>query len=336
MDEIDFWRLVQTLGRNPDDEAFDRLTARLAARSEADLIGFADRLASVLWALDTPAHFTAARTASDDAFLYIRCAVVAAGQKAFDRVSRNPAALGKFAGDEAELLLTVAERAYEQSTGRLWEHETPVSYETGSNTAAWGETAGPGPDASATAAPWLGLSFGSASPGGPPAAYTLLLREVVTAVASDPAWQRWWAEADVPLCELSLVLDGTGHTAPETTVKRGRKRIRVQVVRNPGPFPAAEPAALLAIATDEIRELLELAREHVGLGLLPPLPAPPLPVDLPAERFEPDAGLEIPPELPDELLERAIREGGLGPQDIIEYFRDHPNAEGAARWLNGH
>ena len=40
----------------------------------------------------TPAHFAAAQTASSDVFLYVRCVVVAAGRKAYDRVLRKPAA----------------------------------------------------------------------------------------------------------------------------------------------------------------------------------------------------------------------------------------------------
>jgi Protein of unknown function (DUF4240) len=264
---------VKTLGRDAGGEDFDRLTARLATRPEVGITGFADRLALVLWALDTPAHFAAARTASDDVFLYIRCAVVTAGRKAYERVLRRPTALTKFADEEAELLLTVAEQAYDQATGLPWEHDTPVSYETGSNTAAWGEAeAVPVPAGSSAPQTWLELSFGSGSPGGPPDAYVLFLHEVVEAVAVDPAWQRWWAAAGVPTCELSLLLDGTGYVPPEATVKRGRKRIQVHLSRDPGPFPADDPAALLARATDEIRDLLDLARERVGLGSLPRSP----------------------------------------------------------------
>ncbi len=330
IDEEEFWLLVKTLGRYPDDEDFDRLTARLAARPEADITGFADRLALALWALDTPAHLAAARTTSDDVFLYVRCAVVAAGRKTYDRVLRKPAALGKFADEEAELLLTVAEDAFEQATGMLWEHDTPVSYETGSNTAAWGD-AEPVPVGSGEPQPWLELLFGS-GPGGPPPAYGLFLHQVVEAVTADPAWQRWWAPAGVPSCELSLLLDGTGHAAPEATVKTGRKRIRVHVTRDPGPFPAGDPAALLARATGEIRDLLDLARDRVGLGPLPPLPVLPLPTDLAAEFFQPDLDHEPVPMIPTELFERMMRGESLGPQDIIDYVRAHPDAEGAAAW----
>lgn len=330
IDEEEFWLLVKTLGRYSGDEDFDRLTARLASRPEADITGFADRLAMVLWRLDTPAHFAAARTASDDVFLYVRCAVVAAGRSAYDRVLRKPAALEKFADEEAELLLTVAEHAFEQATGMLWEHDTAVSYETGSNTAAWGG-AEPVPVGSSEPQTWLELSFGS-GPAGPPRTYALFLHKVVEAVTADPAWRRWWAPAGVPSCELSLLLDGTGHASPEATVKTGRKRIRVHVTRDPGPFPTDDPAGLLARATDQIHDLLNLARERLGLGPLPPLPTLPLPSDLAAELFQPDLDQEPPPMIPAELLERMMRGESLGPQAFIDHFRAHPDAEGAVVW----
>ncbi|WP_250005742.1 DUF4240 domain-containing protein [Actinoplanes sp. M2I2] len=332
LSENEFWRLVATPGRRADDGYFDRLTAALAERPEADITGFADRLAAALWALDTPAHFAAVGSVGDDSFLYIRCVVVTAGRKAYERVLGKPAALRGYAGDEAELLLTVAERAYEQATGLLWEHETPVSYETGSNTAAWGE---PAPESEhdpvAVTPSWLELEFGSSGPDGPPHAYVVLLHAVVDAVAADDAWRQWWEPAGVPVCELSLLLDPD--SAPEATVKRGRKRIRVQVARDPGPFSAIARDALPARAAGEIRDLLGLARERLGLGPMPPLESPPMPADLPAESFEPDPGPVFVPGLPDELLQAAMRDGGLSPDQVVAYFRAHPDADGADIWL---
>ncbi|MEU8819020.1 DUF4240 domain-containing protein [Actinoplanes sp. NPDC048796] len=113
--------------------------ARLAERPEVDITGFEDRLAALLWALDTPAHFAAARPIGGDGFLHVRCAVVAAGRKAYERVARTPSALSGFVDGEAEVLLTVCRQAYERATGLLWEHESPLSYETGSNVAAGGD-----------------------------------------------------------------------------------------------------------------------------------------------------------------------------------------------------
>jgi hypothetical protein len=323
--EDEFWLLVKTLGRDADDDDFDRLVARLASRPVADITGFADRLATALWALDTPAHHAAAHTASGDVFLYIRCAVVAAGRRAYDRVLRKPATLRKFADNEAELLLTVAEQAYEQATGSLWEHETPVSYETGSNTAAWGhDSATPPAVQPAEAAGWLELALGTGVQG-VPQAYAILLHGAVEAVAADPAWERWWEPTGVPACELSLLLDGADSSPPEATVKKGRKRVQVHITRDPGPFRFDDPQALLTRATDDLRDLLDLARERLGLGSLPPLPALAVPADMPAELFRPDPGpLSM---LPAELVERLVHGEVLDPEDIVEHLRRHHDAE---------
>ncbi|WP_246613011.1 DUF4240 domain-containing protein [Paractinoplanes bogorensis] len=322
MDEDVFWPLAGGLGRHPDDDAFERLTDLLAGRSEADITGFADRLADVLWALDTPAHFQACETVSDDVFLYVRCAVVGAGRKAYERVLSRPGGIGEFADEEAELLLTVAEQAYERKTGRLWEHETPVSYEAGSNTGAWGDAA---PDSDDWSPPWLDLMLGSTGPA-PVHGYEYCLGEAAGAVIADPAWQKWWATSGVDRCELLLLLDSSGEQLPSTAVKRGRKRLRIDVVRVPGPLPD-DPDALMALAVDEIRELMSLA----DLGPVPPLTTPAVDTERLAIAA---AGPVVVPELPAELMEQAMRTGGLGPFDVFDYFRAHPDAPGADVWLN--
>jgi len=140
MDQDAFWALIGMLGRDPDDDDFARLTDLLATRSAEDITGFADELARALYALDTPAHFAAVRPfiIGDDSFLSVRCAAVAAGRTAYEKVARRPKGLERFADRDAEPLLMVAPEAFERATGMLWEHETPVSYEMGSNTGAWG------------------------------------------------------------------------------------------------------------------------------------------------------------------------------------------------------
>jgi hypothetical protein len=324
--EDEFWQLVNTLGRDADDDDFDRLVARLASRPQADISGFADRLAAALWALDTPAHHAAAQTASADVFLYVRCAVVAAGRRTYDRVLRKPVMLRKFGDEEAELLLTVAAQAYEQATGLLWEHETPVSYETGSNTAAWGHNSATLPAAQSTkAAGWLELTLGTGMQDSPPQAYAVLLNGAADAVAADLAWQRWWEPVGVRACQLSLLLDAADFSPAEATVKKGRKRVQVHVTRDPGLFPFDDPQALLTRATDDLRDLLDLTRERLGLGSLPPLPGLAVPADIPAELFRPDPGpLSM---LPAELVERLMHGEVLDPEDVVEHLRRHHAAE---------
>ncbi|MER5458664.1 DUF4240 domain-containing protein [Micromonospora sp. NPDC002389] len=136
MEREEFWRLVESMGPQPDDDGFDRLTAELATLSVPDIQAFEDHLAALLHGLDTHAHARAAR-ARGDWFLYVRCAVVVSGRAAYEEVLADPHKLRRFARREAEPLLFVASHAYERSTGLPWRHESPVSYESGSNLTGW-------------------------------------------------------------------------------------------------------------------------------------------------------------------------------------------------------
>ena len=217
MTDVDaFWALIATLGRDPDDDDFGRLIDRLAAHPPQEIIAFADRLAVALHALDTPGHFAAVRSAGDDWFLYVRCAAVAAGQKAYAKVLEEPAGLGRFADREAELLLAVAPEAYERATGMLWEHETPVSYGDGGGGSSAAEQQ--------TSTSWLTFHHGWGVPGGWPFAYDISMSDVALVLGDDLAWSRWWQATGVPGCEVALFIDEPGSTA-DLRVKKGRKRI---------------------------------------------------------------------------------------------------------------
>ncbi|GAB2857424.1 hypothetical protein GCM10027200_67190 [Lentzea nigeriaca] len=66
--------------------------------------------------------------------------MVPAGEEAYRAVLADPGRFRRFTepgGPEAEFLLHVAQHAYESSTGREWEHVTPLDYETGSNADGW-------------------------------------------------------------------------------------------------------------------------------------------------------------------------------------------------------
>jgi hypothetical protein len=225
-------------------------------------------------------------------------------------------------------LLTVAPDAYERATEMLWEHETPVSYEMGSNTAAWGDNAvvvrDPMPPNT-----WFTLILGWGLPDHQPRAYDHLLVLVTAALADDPAWATWWSATGVPECVLSLLLDSSGHTAPGVTVRKGRTRIAADVVRIPPPFAGDDPAELLPRAVDEVLSILQLLRERFDLPALPPLTLPPVDPDIPRGYHEP----EPVPVLPPGLFKRLTRKGGITPETVASYYRDNPDAEGAQFWL---
>jgi hypothetical protein len=82
VEQEEFWRLIDTIDNPPDDDDFERLSEGLAASPVADIIDFEDRLAALLYALDSRAHARAAR-ARGDWFRYVRCAAVAAGRSVY-------------------------------------------------------------------------------------------------------------------------------------------------------------------------------------------------------------------------------------------------------------
>ena len=295
MEQDQFWALVQTLGSRPGDDDFERLTDQLATRGAGDIIDFEDRLAALLHALDTPAHAAAAR-ARGDWFLYVRCAAVAAGHSAYREVVAEPAKLRRFARREAELLLSVAQNAYERSTGMLWEHEAALSYESGSNTTAWGEPP-PGEVQSSPPPAWLSLHCVVHLPDGWPAAYAALFPHIGQAVIGEPAWDPWWSPAGIPECHWSLTLQADEDLGPTgITVKVGRSRVEVHSIQRPEPFTSTDPEELLPRAIAETLTLLEAVRARLGLSPLPQIPRPELPADLPR-------GIEHPMTVPRLLSE---------------------------------
>jgi hypothetical protein len=295
-----FWAIMQTLGPHPSDEDFERLTDHLATRSTPDVIGFEDRLAALLHALDTPAHAAAAR-ARGDWFLYVRCAAVAAGRDAYQQVLARPATLKRFARQEAEHLLFTAGNADERRTGMLWEHEPAISYGSGSNTAAWGESEPP-PEAPEPAAPvpWLRLRSTTFLPGGWPAAYDHLVDHVAQAITADPAWQAWWSTTGIPECHLTLIQHDNEEFGPTgATVKVGRTRIEATAAWRPAPFPGAEPEQVLPRAIDDVTRLFGAVRTQLAMAPLPPLNLAELPANLPK-------GLEHPTTAPQILAKVGV------------------------------
>jgi len=144
LDDDRFWKLIDVLGHAPSDEGVDRLVDALAARKVDVIARFSQALAEKLNQLDDPGNLCRSDGSqpiaqmSPDAFLYYRCAIVAAGRSAFERVLEHPGIdQEEWDGGAGELLLGVPERAIEEKTGREVVFVNSVSYETGSNRQAW-------------------------------------------------------------------------------------------------------------------------------------------------------------------------------------------------------
>ncbi len=283
MDEQTFWDLVGTVGRNPGADAYQRLADELSDHGAADIRDFADHLAHALYALDTPAHYRAAA----DRFLPARCAAVSAGVTAYREVLASPAGLSTYADQPGELLLRVAQRAYRTSTRATWEHVTPVSHETGSNTDAWN-------------ASWLHPLLGTTTSNGrAPQGYMIALQHVALTLDTDPAWQTWWRHSGVPECELGIVAEGRlDHLRPSADIRMVDDKVRANFTCALPTTVGGRPADLLHLATAELTGMFEVIREAIGLPAVPPVPPlPPWPDDVPDVEVTTRALPSVPREL---------------------------------------
>lgn len=148
LSDQEFWGFIRSLNGTIDQSSAAVLATRLSVETPAKIIAFAEKLAELLYAIDSleraEQHVSDQTvgedsfTMSDDLFLYARCAVVAAGTETYQRVLNDPAAMeGHWAVFDGECLLTVVPEAWEEVTGQEWDHETRVCYETGSNSDRW-------------------------------------------------------------------------------------------------------------------------------------------------------------------------------------------------------
>jgi hypothetical protein len=145
MSEKGFWSIVDLLDwKDPrrDQKVMAPATNVLASRSKREICQFEERLAYLLYRLDTKAH---AGSTSDnphdpnyisaDGFLYARCAVVASGKRFYEAVLKRPAKMPPDADFEA--LLSLATDAYESKTGNDLDYTTGCNYESFSNPKGW-------------------------------------------------------------------------------------------------------------------------------------------------------------------------------------------------------
>lgn len=142
MNEDAFWQLIEDCRpTEPEPEAellAPALTERLAQSPLSLVTGFAEQLAWALYRLDRKEY---GYNLSDDAFLYTRAAVVAAGRVVFESVLQDPAVFEPYATKLiwAESLLYSPDRAYKRITGEEWDRNTRYSYESCSNTEGWAD-----------------------------------------------------------------------------------------------------------------------------------------------------------------------------------------------------
>jgi hypothetical protein len=147
MDAAAFWRLIgkvdlTALREGDEEEAVEPVVDALANCSEADIFAFDDILSQFLHDIDGRAYADESGDSakSADGFLYARCFVVAMGKKHYETVKADPTKMPKSLHDWCESLLGVAPQAWSIVTDNEeedWDHQPPVSRETGSNAAKW-------------------------------------------------------------------------------------------------------------------------------------------------------------------------------------------------------
>ena len=147
LDEGQFWEIIGLFDwreEGDDDAVMEPVARRLASMKVAEIRAFEERLARLLYRLDTKEHAKhigegsyedGAEYFSVDSFLYARCLVVAKGRAFYEAVLANPSAMPN--DSEFEALLYLSGLAYERRTGREFEYDHAVSYETFANTEGW-------------------------------------------------------------------------------------------------------------------------------------------------------------------------------------------------------
>ena len=144
-----FWQLIEVIDRDAltegdDEAAVEPLVAELEQCTAGEIEQFESLLAQRLYDLDGQvyAEMAGVNGGSSDAFLYARCYVVASGRERHEAVKADPTEMPQTLDEWCEALLSVSPRAWAAVTGNgeeEWDFVPPVSYETGSNAAAWSE-----------------------------------------------------------------------------------------------------------------------------------------------------------------------------------------------------
>jgi hypothetical protein len=141
--DIQFWQIIHAFDWSKADayEVIAPAVQQLVAMPIVNCYLFADKLAEKLYQLDTRALGDAYLANEDDDFLsvddflYVRCSVVAEGNAFFETILKNPADLTE--NNSFEALLSVADAAYKEKTGKDFDYHALYNYETYSNKNGW-------------------------------------------------------------------------------------------------------------------------------------------------------------------------------------------------------
>ena len=147
MSDVEFFHFTNLLdwSKQGDDMAvLEPLIAYLAQWGDEVIFAFHDKMAELLYSLDTRAIADGVYKGSDsfsgDEFLYIRCIALVNGKPFYNAIFKGRK---KLKNDlEFEAILYVPMLAWERCHGKdmnEYPHFTKVSYETGSNVEGWKE-----------------------------------------------------------------------------------------------------------------------------------------------------------------------------------------------------
>ena len=145
MPEATFWDYIQMIDWQQKDNP-TQLLPLITALANAPIVTvyqFSDRLAFFLHQIDGPAFAKILEIKelgfSADTFLYARCLAVAKGKNFYHKLLQDPNIMP--ADNDFEALLSVAEKAYLQKTGKIYTYIPTINYESFFNQTLWGEDA---------------------------------------------------------------------------------------------------------------------------------------------------------------------------------------------------
>ncbi len=145
MSEAMFWNYIHKIDWQQKDSATQLLPliSALASAPVVTIYQFSERLAFFLHQIDGPAFAKPLEDKelgfSADTFLYARCLAVAKGKTYYNQLLQNPNIMPT--DNDFEALLSVAEKAYLQKTGKGYPYIPTINYESFFNQALWGENA---------------------------------------------------------------------------------------------------------------------------------------------------------------------------------------------------